>query len=113
MERVEQYRIISKQIIREVGQYDAGAEDDIRSQVILDEKTGNYLLLMNGWKGERRFYGILIHIEVTENGRVWVHQDNTDLIIVDKLLEQGIPKKDIILGFHAPIIRPDTDFAVA
>lgn len=113
MERVEQYREISKHIIQEVGEYDAGAEHDIRSQVIVDEQTGNYLLLMNGWKGERRFYGILIHIEVTEKGRVWVHQDNTDLIIVDKLLEQGIPKKDIVLGFHAPVMRPDTDFAVA
>ncbi len=113
MERIEKYKEISKTIIRDVNQHISGSDDDIRNQVILDEETRNYLLLMNGWKGESRFYGILIHIEVMESGRVWVHQDNTDLIIVDKLLDQGIPKKDIILGFHAPIMRPDTDFAIA
>lgn len=113
MERIESYREICKNIVREVYQQVSNSDDDIRNQFIQDEDSWNYLLLMNGWKGESRFYGILIHLEVMETGRIWLHQDNTDLIIADQLLEMGVPKKDIILGFHAPIMRPDTDFATA
>ncbi len=113
MEKVERYKGITKKIIHDVAQLFASSNDDIRHQAIIDGNSGNYVLLMNGWKGESRFYGILIHFEVEENGRIWLHQDNTDLIIVDQLLDQGIPKKDIVLGFHAPVMRPDTDFAVA
>lgn len=113
MDRVKKCRKIAEDIIHDVKMNSADSDKEVRYQDIKDEATGNYLLIMNGWQGESRFYGILIHIEVMDNGRVWVHQDNTDLIIVDKLLERGIPKKDIILGFHPPVMRPDTDFAVA
>ena len=30
-----------------------------------------------------------------------------------QLQEHGIPKEDIVLGFHAPYKRPDTGYAVA
>jgi hypothetical protein len=113
MERIEKYKKLSRKIIEQVYEMNLGADDDIRNQIIIDEDTNNFMLIMNGWKGESRFYGILIHLEVTRNGKIWVHQDNTDLIIVDQLLEGDIPKKDIIIGFHAPIMRPDTDFATA
>lgn len=113
MEKLNKYKEIVKKVINEVAGLNPETNDEISNQIIFDENNNNYLLVMNGWRGESRFYGIIIHIEVKDNGRVWLHQDNTDLIIVDHLLERGIPKKDIVLGFHAPIMRPDTDFAVA
>ena len=114
MEKVKRYKEIIKLTINEVAGLNPDSNDDtVTNQIIFDENNSNYLLVMNGWMGESRFYGIIIHIEVKDNGRVWLHQDNTDLIIVDRLLEKGIPKEDIVLGFHAPIMRPDTDFAVA
>lgn len=113
MEKIAKYKEIARQVINEAAGLHPDENDAISNQLIFDEPNSNYLLVMNGWMGESRFYGIIIHIEVKDNGRVWVHQDNTDLIIVDQLLERGIPKEDIVLGFHAPIMRPDTDFAVA
>jgi len=113
MERVEKYKELCKKIIQDIYEQYVSSDDEIRNQIIFDEDSRNYLLIMNGWKGESRFYGILIHFEVTDSEKIWVHQDNTDLIVVDKLLDQKVPKKDIILGFHAPIMRPDTDFAEA
>lgn len=113
MERVKKYKKLCEKLVQGIYKEFLGSDDDIRNQIISDRDTGNYLLLMNGWRGESRFYGILIHLEISETGKIWVHQDNTDLIIVEKLLDQGVPKKDLILGFHAPIMRPDTDFAEA
>ncbi|MCB9297659.1 MAG: XisI protein [Lewinellaceae bacterium] len=41
-----------------------------------------------------------------------LYQDSTDYIVADMLLDKGIPKKDIVLGFHAPVMRADTEFSV-
>jgi hypothetical protein len=80
-------------------------KQSIHYQIIIDDESGNYLLIRNGWRGATRFYSNLIHIEVTSEGKVWLHQDNTDLIIADLLIEQGIPENVIIYGFHAPAAR--------
>ena len=112
MEKVVKYRSIARSIIADLGLKKNKAGAPIRYQIIADEKNGNYLLVRNGWKGGTRFYATIVHIEVTNEGMVWLHQDNTDLIIADMLLAAGIPSKDIVLGFHSPAMRPDTEFAV-
>jgi hypothetical protein len=45
--------------------------------------------------------------------RVWIQLDNTEDGIAEELISAGIPKQDIVLGFHEPEIRPYTGFAVA
>ncbi len=45
--------------------------------------------------------------------KIWVQQDWTDSIIVDKLMELGAAKEDIVLAFHAPYKRPYTGFTVS
>jgi XisI protein len=106
METLKKYRQIVKNVIVEIGERkNKSSKKDIRYQVILDEETGNYILLRNGWKGIDRFYSNIIHVEVAFDSKIWIHQDNTDLIIADILLEKGVLEKDIILAFHAPIMR--------
>ncbi|NJL76376.1 MAG: XisI protein [Saprospiraceae bacterium] len=112
MEKIIAYKKIAKDMIADFEGRKNKSNRAIRYQVIADDATGNYLLLRNGWKGAVRFYNVLVHIEVTAEGLVWLHQDSTDLIIADKLLEAGIPEANMVLGFHAPIMRADTSFAV-
>jgi len=112
MEKLNDYRGIARKIILDLGARKNKVESPIRYQVVTDDETGNYLLVRNGWKGSTRFYNTLVHIEVRKDATVWLHQDNTDLIIADMLLEAGIPSKNIVLGFHSPAMRPDTEFAV-
>lgn len=45
--------------------------------------------------------------------KVYVEEDNTDYVFVDRLLEAGIPAEDIVLAWHPPELRPYTAFAVA
>lgn len=39
--------------------------------------------------------------------------DGTEDGIAPELIQSGIPKEDIVLGFHEPSIRQYTGFAVA
>ena len=36
----------------------------------------------------------------------------TEIGVANELVEQGVPKKDIVLGFHIPYRRQFTEFAV-
>jgi XisI protein len=47
------------------------------------------------------------------DGKVWIQMDGTEDGIAQELIQSGIPKEDIVLGFHEPSIRPYTGFAVA
>jgi hypothetical protein len=61
---------------------------------------------------ERRVDEVFIHIDVCE-GKVWLQHDGTNLRIAEDLTRAGIPKADIVLAFHHPSRRADTEYAVA
>jgi len=108
----EKYKKIAKNILTEIFEHYTKSSNDLSYQLVIDDKSSNFLLISDGWIDESRFYGILIHIQIKDDGRLWLHDDNTDLIVVDRLLEKGIPKKDIVIGWHSPSMRPDTEFAI-
>ncbi len=113
MDKLNQYKNIVKNIIDDILHEQEDANTNLTIQSITDDTNGQYLLYNNNWQKERRNYGCFLHLEVRHNGKIWIHHDGTDLIIAQKLLEKGIPHQDIVLGFRAPIMRPDTGFAVA
>ena len=111
MEKVEKY----KQIVRDIQSNTAAPAnegDGIQDVIIQDDKGGHYLILSNGWKGSKRSYGIYFHIDVTPEGKVWLQYDGTDSIIGQQLLNEGVAKEDLVLGWIAPYRRADTGFAV-
>lgn len=111
MDRIESYREIVKRVIQEVADF-AVPDEGVRKEVILDDANGHYQVLEVGWKNRRRIHGTLIHIDIRD-GKVWVEHDGTDLEIVQNLLDAGIPKEQIVLGFHPPAHRKYTEFAAA
>ena len=44
---------------------------------------------------------------------VWIQRDGTEGGIAYELEAEGIPKHDMVLGFHEPAVRPYTGYAVA
>ena len=59
------------------------------------------------------FSRLYLHIDVANDGKVWLQHDGTDILVAEKLLESGVAKSDLVLGFHEPLMRADTGFAVA
>jgi XisI protein len=80
--------------------------------MICDDTTMHYLLYHNQWRNSSRSYGCILHIRI-KNDKVYVEYDGTDVAFADWFVEDGIPKHDIVLAFHAPVKRPYTGFAVA
>ncbi len=110
MDRVAKYRQIIMQLLTEYARipYSYG---DIRAQTVFDREGDHYLLMSLGWdKG--RVPGCVVHLDIID-GKVWVRYDNTARIIAAELVEAGIPREDIVLGFRRAELRQFTEFAVA
>ena len=87
-------------------------EPGIRDRLFFDETNYRYAVISEGWDGEERIHHIIVDIEICD-GKVWIHADNTDWVIARELEANGIPKTDIVLGFRAPSVRAETEYAVA
>jgi hypothetical protein len=64
-----------------------------------------------GWDGERRVHGSVIHLDIRD-GKIWIQYDGTNRPVADELLAAGVPRGDIVLGFHPAELRRHTEFAV-
>jgi hypothetical protein len=52
----------------------------------------------------------MIHVDI-KDGKIWIQRDFTEEGIPNQLVELGVPKTDIVLGFRSPYVRQFTGFA--
>ncbi len=109
MDKIENYRRIIQRILTERASvpYSYG---EISSKTIFDSENDSYILLTVGWNGIRRVHGVLVHLEII-GGKIWIQRDGTEDGVAYDLEKAGIPKNDIVLGFHPPDVRPFTEYA--
>jgi len=111
MDRVEGYRTIIKDLIRKYAEIKP-AIGEIEVEAIFDETNDHYELMYTGWEKHRRVHGCVLHIDIRA-GKVWIQHDGIEGGVAGELLESGIPRENIVLGFKPETVRPYTDFAVA
>lgn len=83
---------------------------ELEYQWIMDTSHHHYQVLITGWEGNTRVHDLIVQIDI-KDGLVWIQQDNTDYGVAEALIRDGIPKEQIVLGFHSPTTRPLTGFA--
>lgn len=87
------------------------SNNDTEIQLIFDTKNHHYQVLNIGWKEQKRIYGVIIHVDLKDD-KIWIQRDGTEIGIANQLIAAGVPKQDIVLGFHAPYKRNLSEFAV-
>ena len=110
MEKLEEYRQIVQDILLEHASYKS-INEDVDPQIVFDTERNHYQLIHVGLSNKRRVYGYVIHIDI-KDGKIWIQHDGTEGGVASELLEQGVPKQDIVLGFHSAFKRQFTEFAV-
>jgi XisI protein len=110
-EKVNRYEQIVKNLLTRWAAI-PNLEPDVRDRLLFDETNQRYAVISEGWNGRARIHHIILDLEIN-NGKVWILADNTDVVIAHELESQGIPKSDIVLGFRAPSVRAETEYAVA
>jgi hypothetical protein len=85
---------------------------EVEVEVVIDEAAGHYELLHTGWANGYRIHGAVIHIDV-RGEKIWVQHDGTEDGITQQLLNAGVTKDRIVLGFKPPSLRKYMDFAIS
>ena len=110
MDTVVDYRQAVKNILREYAEF-TPSYGEFQSRLLFDEERSSYALLEFGWFEKGRVHGSIIHVDII-NDKIWIQNDNTEAGIASELVEAGIPKDKIVLGFRPESVRPYTGFAV-
>lgn len=111
METLKQWRDILKQRL----QYYADLpypHADVRTYVVTSEDGNHFFLMHEGWQGNKRIHGMVVHAEI-QDGKIWMHYDGIEDSITAELVAAGVPKDKIVLAFHPPYVREHTGYAVA
>lgn len=111
MEKIAKYQQAVLSILEEYARIKPVNQPDVENYVVADREHNHFQLLRIGWQGPQYIFSVVLHFEI-KNGKVWFQRNTTEMDIVDVLMERGVPREDIVLGFRAPYIREHTGFAV-
>jgi XisI protein len=110
MDKIDRYRMILQRIVEDYASYKP-SNGQIDTEAIVDPAHDHYEVMHVGWDGQRRVHGSVIHLDIID-GKVWLQYDGTTRPVAEELMAAGIPREDIVLGFHPADVRPLTSFAV-
>jgi hypothetical protein len=57
--------------------------------------------------------GILLHFQIKPSGKVWILANWTEDDVAKALIDLGVKKEDIVLGFQPEFAWPYSGYAVA
>jgi len=104
------YPQIVKKLLQDYAQFLRQPSDNLR--LLFDDDHKGYALLDFGWQNKRYLHGAVVHVDIIDD-KVWIQCDNTEHGIAPELVELGIPKDKIVLGFRPAQLRQYTGFGVA
>ncbi|GFE67846.1 XisI protein [Chroococcus sp. FPU101] len=109
MDKLNTYRKAIQKIIKhKVYQPSHG---QIETLAICDFENDNYMLMDLGWDNTGRVHAVVFHLRI-QNDKIWIEWDGLENGITQELLDYGIAKEDIVLGFYRPERRALTEFAI-
>jgi len=111
MATVETYRQIIQRILTDHAQIPY-AHGDLQLETVFDHEKDRYLLVVLGRENGKRVHGCLVHADII-NHKIWIQRDGTEHGIANELVDAGVSREHIVLGFRSPALRRDTGFAAA
>ena len=111
MDQLVKYRQIIKERLTYYAQFKP-SYGDIEVETVFDETHDHYELMHVGWDDYRRIHGTILHVDIRQ-GQVWIQHNGLEGNIADELVELGIPREQVILGFQPPHLRLQSQFGVA
>lgn len=108
MDTIKHYQQILEDLIQQYAQKPSHGE--IEPEIIIDRERTHYELMHIGWDGSRRVHGSVLHLDLID-GKIWIQHDGTAPGVALDLVEAGVPREDIVLGFRPADVRPYTGYA--
>lgn len=111
IDKLTKYRQYILAILTEYSQVKP-ANGEIEVETFFNIEQDHYQVFHRGWSQYRRIFGPLIHIDIIDD-KIWIQYDGTERGIANELVDLGVDKKDIVLGYHDAFMRQYDGFAVS
>jgi hypothetical protein len=111
MENFEHERAIIITLLTDLAEA-IGTDATVETVIVADRERDHYQLLHLGWQGERRIFDTAVYLRL-HAGKIWIEHNALPDRVGELLVEAGIPREQIVLGFQPPQWRSLTDFAAA
>lgn len=112
MDKIIEYENTILQILNDFKNQFKKTSKNIEAIIVTDKDKHIYQFLWLGWEGNKHILSITVFISII-NSKIWIQHDLTEVGIANLLVEAGIPKSDIVLGYFTPDHRALTEFAAA
>lgn len=106
---IEKYREAVRQLVLKYTEHKS-SDKAIDIKAIIDDERGHYEVMEMGWRDKKRIYGLIMHFEIIGD-KIWLQYNGTDRRLAEELVEAGVPKDSIVLGFLPPHVRQHTAYA--
>lgn len=110
MEKLARYQTIVQDLLHAYAKHKP-AYGEIDVEVSFDTERHHYLIWHTGWLHKRWIHHSPIHCAIRD-GKIWLLANSTEHDVAADMVENGIPREDIVLGFHPRSMREYTDYAV-
>ncbi|BAZ16551.1 fdxN element excision controlling factor protein XisI [Calothrix sp. NIES-4071] len=110
MDKLDLYREKVKTILTEYAEHKY-SYGNIDVEKIFDKERDHYQILSIGWNNQKRIYNPIMHLDI-KNEKIWIQENITEVDVAKELIEMGVPKSDVVIGFHPPEARQLTEFGV-
>lgn len=111
MDNIKNYQNIIITLLEEYAAIPPSYPTTLRDELIIDNQRNHFQLLIVGWEGDQFVHEAIFHLDIID-GKVWIQQNNSEAKLTDELIERGVLKSDIVLGFQHPEARVYSGFAV-
>ncbi len=113
MDKIKKYQDAILHILENYAAVPFANTPTVEKQIIADKERNRFMVVGFGWENNDHLsYTTFLHFAII-NDKVWVQQNWTEIPVGKRLMEQGVPQTDIVLGFVPEYARGETEYAVA
>ena len=78
--------------------------DQLEAKMLIDKEHNRFQVLYYGWQRGKYSFSTAFHFDIID-GKIWLQCNNTEWEVDTILIEKGVAKEDIIIGFLPPYYR--------
>jgi len=114
MEKIKKYQKIVEKVLNERLRFPTPYSPNLKDILVIDKERKHFMVITFGWDNQKEYVNSpIFHLEVTKNGKVLIHDNNTDVQIDEILLENKIADKDLLDGMEETYPRTLADTKAA
>ena len=116
MDTLKKYKTIIDSVLKNHNGFPSRDFPLLQNQIVIDLEKKHFIQLTYGWNGYNYLHYVTFHIELKDDGKVWIHQNRTDVNIEDELIAMGIPKDYLVFGMVEPpntVLKDDDSLQAA